>query len=96
MTTGALADRAAVRFDNPTTGEVLLVFPVDSPEPCPQCGQRRCVFLERRAAPALCLICSNTRGERRVVVDAGGGALVGVPWNEGHTFTNDNHERNPR
>jgi hypothetical protein len=93
MTTGALADRAAVRFDNMVTGEVLLVFRVDSPEPCPQCGQRRCVFLERRAAPALCLICSN---QRRVVVDAGGGAVVGVPWDEGRTFTNDNQERNPR
>ena len=46
----------ATRFIN-ETGDTLLVFPVESPEPCPQCHKRRCVFLERdgRAVRLVCV-----------------------------------------
>lgn len=47
----------ALRFYNPN-GDTLLVFPVESPEPCPQCQQRRCVFLEQRHR-TLCLVCAG-------------------------------------
>lgn len=45
-----------VRFHGPN-GDTLLVFPVEAPETCPQCGQRCCVFLEREPRN-LCLTCA--------------------------------------
>lgn len=47
----------AIRFYN-QIGDTLLVFPVESPETCPQCRQRRCIFLERRPR-SLCLACAS-------------------------------------
>jgi hypothetical protein len=74
-------DRAVVRIQNPSAGETLVVFPIESPETCPRCQQRRCVFLERQPKP-LCLACSTPTAPGYAVVDAGGGALVGVPLDD--------------
>lgn len=75
-------DRAVVRIQNPSTGETLVVFPVESPETCPRCQQRRCVFLQREPH-ALCLACASP-GADVVVVDAGSeGSVVGVPIERG-------------
>jgi hypothetical protein len=68
----------------------LVIYPVDEPELCPQCHQRRCIFLERPPRRPLCLCCAEPGGDRSVVVDAGGGSLVGLPC-EGGT-----NERQPR
>jgi hypothetical protein len=43
---------------SPTGGVVLLVYDIDTPEVCPQCGQSRCIFVERRPRP-LCLACAE-------------------------------------
>lgn len=73
-----------IRFFNHHTGTMLLVYPVDSPEPCPQCGRRCCIFLDRRPRP-LCLGCAaDERDLHRgyIVLDGGAGSLVGVPLDD--------------
>jgi hypothetical protein len=61
MTTRAALDRP-IRFHNRATGEILLVFSVDSPESCPRCQRLCCIFLERRPRP-LCLACATDADE---------------------------------
>jgi hypothetical protein len=80
----------AIRLHQQLTGDILVIYPVDEPELCPQCHQRRCIFLERPPRRPLCLCCAEPGGDRSVVVDAGGGSLVGLPC-EGGT-----NERQPR